>query len=229
MLGAGEAKQCPDDMVLVIETQTCMDRFEWPNQLGALPMVGFSAIPSAFDQQAGLVMDARALCRSVGKRMCRMDEWSAGCRGPEKTAYPFGAKLPKQKPSPQEAPCNYAQPYIRPDYAKVFLRDPDEMRRLYQADPSGARGCVSDSGANDMMGNVEEWVECPSTMSLSGASCVTEKIGGQSVRSCFCLAGRYWSGPVKCEDMVSGHAPGYHDYETGFRCCADLGAAPNGS
>lgn len=204
-------------MVLVNATSTCIDKYEWPNKEGSYPLVGYSATPSSFDVKAGVVMDATSLCRSVGKRMCNMQEWVAGCRGPKRSAYPFGNTLPKRKPEPQDALCNYARPYIKPDYAKVFTRDLGEILRLYQADASGTRGCVSASGAHDMMGNVEEWIECPTFMSESGASCV----GKGDEKKCYCLAGRYWSGPAKCSAMVSGHDPGYHDYETGFRCCFD--------
>lgn len=217
-LGAKDPPECPKDMVLVSRTQTCIDRYEWPNKAGARPQVGFTAIPSIFDKKAGRVMDTRALCKSVGKRMCRLEEWTAGCRGPKGSDYPFGSKLPRKKPKPEDAECNYAQHFKEPDEAKVFKRDPAEMERLYQADRSGIRKtCVSASGAADMMGNVEEWVECPTWTSKSGTSCV----GKDDEKRCYCLMGRYWSSPEPCYKIIAGHAPTYHDYETGFRCCLD--------
>lgn len=226
LLGSKRPPACPDDMVRVPGTQSCIDRYEWPNRAGEKPGVGFSATPSIFDQRAGLVMDAEALCQSVGKQLCGSEEWTSACRGPGGSDYPFGSKLPKRRPEPDKAPCNYAQWFKEPNYDKVFERDPDELARLYQADRSGTRkSCVSASGAADMMGNVEEWTRCPSWTSKGGANC----IGSGDDRQCYCLMGRYWSAPEPCQHLITGHAPTYHDYETGFRCCLDLEGARSGS
>lgn len=196
--------RCPEDMVLVAETRTCLDRYEWPNKKGVRPSVAMTATVSPFDEPRGLVRDAERLCASVGKRACERGEWISACRGPKGSAFPFGRKLPK-KPKADEAKCNYAQFFIVPDETKVFNRDPKELERLNQSDPSGTRGCVSASGAEDMMGNVEEWVRCPEPYSKNG----------------WCLAGRFWSDGVPCSKMTGSHLPGWHFYETGFRCCKD--------
>jgi formylglycine-generating enzyme required for sulfatase activity len=64
-------------------------------------------------------------------------------------------------------------------------------------------GCVSESGAHDMMGNLHEW-----TSNTSGA-----------------FRGGYYVDTVMngngCLYVTTAHAPSYHDYSTGFRCCAD--------
>lgn len=204
-------------MVEVPGSDSCIDRYEWPNKAGKKPAVGITATRSPWDKKAGITMDAESLCASVGKRMCRLDEWATACRGKGGTDYPFGRKLPKRKPRPDDAPCNYAQWFKKPDYGKVFTRDPDEMARLDQSDRSGVRGCVSGSGAEDMMGNVEEWIRCPGWYSPNCSGSGKDKV-------CYCLAGRYWSAPVKCSQVITGHAPTYHDYESGTRCCFDLDA-----
>lgn len=196
---------CPDDMVLVKSTQTCVDRYEWPNQKGVRPAVAMTGVPSTFDTDKGLTMDATRLCASIGKRPCQLDEWVDACRGPGGSDYPFGAELPRATGNPADAPCNYQQMFRKVDEMKVFLRDPEELERLNQSDLSGARGCVSGSGAEDMMGNVEEWIQCPSWLSANG----------------WCLAGRYWSDGEPCNKMALGHVPTWHYYETGFRCCRD--------
>lgn len=211
------ATLCPADMVLVRATKTCMDRFEWPNRAGERPLLGVTAVRSSEDQRRGVTMDAESLCASVGKRMCRLEEWVPACRGRGGTDYPFGRKLPKKKPPADEAPCNYAQQFLKPDERKVWGRDPGEMARLDQSDPSGARGCVSGSGAEDMMGNAEEWIRCPAWMS---SQCVKEA----GKKTCYCLAGRYWSDPAPCTKVIAGHAPDWHYYESGTRCCSDLHA-----
>lgn len=216
--GEGKKAVCPSDMVLV--EVTCVDRYEWPNKKGARPAVAMSAVPSIFDKDK-TSHNAEALCKSVGKRMCEMGEWVSACRGKKKADYPFGRKLPdRARTKAKDTPCNYARWYRKPDPDKVFRRDKKELERLNQSDRSGDRAkCTSASGAQDMMGNVEEWIHCPRWMSKSGANCVGSKKDGDQV--CYCLAGRYWSAPVKCGEMIAGHAAAYHDYETGFRCCAD--------
>ncbi len=208
---------CPSDMVLDQGSTTCIDRYEWPNKKGSKPAVAMTAIQSPWDKKRGdNTKNAEALCASVGKRLCEMEEWTSACRGKGGTDYPFGRELPERKPRAEDALCNYAQMFReRKDAVKVFKRDPTYLAWLNQSDPSGTRGCISGSGAEDMMGNVEEWVTCPRWMTKSGANCVGEP--GDQV--CYCLAGRYWSAPVKCEKMIAGHSPIWHDYTTGTRCC----------
>jgi sulfatase modifying factor 1 len=210
---------CPADMVLDGRTAVCVDRYEWPNRKGVRPAVAMTAVQSLWDREReDDSHNAEALCASVGKRLCRMEEWVSACKGKGGTDYPFGRRLAERKPAPEDAPCNYAQTYReRKDVLKVFRRDPEYLDWLDQSDPSGTRGCVSGSGAEDMMGNVEEWIRCPRWMSYSGANCV----GEPGNETCYCLAGRYWSAPVKCHEVISGHSPEWHDYETGFRCCSD--------
>lgn len=215
LLGARGGPKCPEGMVLVAKSKVCMDRYEWPNKKGTKPSVAMTAIPSPYDEDK--TMDAETLCEGVGKRLCEMTEWVTACKGKGGTDYPFGRKLPDKRPTAENAQCNYAQWYKKPDGHKVFKRDKAELARLNQSDKAGERGCVSGSKAEDMMGNVEEWVTCPSWMSYSGNNCR----GSGKDKICYCLAGRYWSAPVKCHEMISGHDPAWHDYETGFRCCKD--------
>jgi len=196
--------QCPPDMVRVPGRTSCIDRYEWPNRAGERPLLGVSGLPEFADVEAGRTMDAETLCASVGKRVCDLSEWNASCRGPGGSRFPFGETLPDPRQvSPESAMCNYAQPYTRPDEKKVYLRDPAEMSRLDRSDAAGARGCVSASGAEDMMGNAEEWVRCDKRLSPTG----------------WCLAGRFWSEPRSCGRVIGHHDPRWHFYESGFRCC----------
>lgn len=199
-------------MVHLPSKGSCVDRFEWPNRRGSRPLLGATATPSTFDKQKGVVMDAESLCASVGKRLCRNDEWETACRGPKGSDYPFGPELPEPDPDQSKMPCNFWRPFIEPNEKKVWARDPAEMARLDQSDPAGARGCRSASGAEDLMANAEEWVSCPDWLS---------KQCDESTGRCYCLMGRYWSDPAKCSRVVTSHAPTWHYYETGFRCCSD--------
>jgi formylglycine-generating enzyme required for sulfatase activity len=88
---------CPDGMVLVPpgkfrygdEEVTgrrtgeeigafCIDRYEYPNREGARPTAGVSWI------------EAAAICRGKGKRLCTEYEWEKAARGPRGQRYPWG-------------------------------------------------------------------------------------------------------------------------------------------
>jgi len=208
-VSARTATVCPDGMVKVPGHNSCLDQYEWPNQQGKNPIVGMPAVPLWQDELTAS-FNAKALCESVGKRLCSVDEWINSCEGPEGAKYPFGNELPDLRyTTPENAPCNYAQWYIGRNELAIQRRDPNEFERLWQGDRSGERGCVSASGAEDMMGNVEEWV-----------SCRKRRADGRVTES-MCLMGRFWSEPRTCNQVLRTHDPKYFDYETGTRCCAD--------
>ncbi len=56
-----------------------MDKYEFPNKVGELPVTNVSWY------------EATALCESVGKRLCSADEWVRACRGPGGLRFPYGA------------------------------------------------------------------------------------------------------------------------------------------
>lgn len=192
---------CPTDMV-ESGAGTCIDRYEWPNKPGVKPLLGVSGIAEKHDVREGLVMDAERLCASVGKRVCRLEEWRSACRGEQSARYPFGEKIPKLL-SREDAPCNFAKFFREPNWMKIYNRDAKHMAWLDQSEPAGAREeCRSASGAYDLIGNAEEWVRC-----------------GQKNKWGWCLVGRYWSQAVDCSAVVTGHSPNWHSYESTARCC----------
>ena len=95
---------CPDDMAFIqkgdfafgsnkndsdfnfgeIEEQNvfvqsfCMDRYEFPNVVGALPRTDIT------------FGEAKQLCQSKGKRLCSELEWEKACKGKESMKYPYG-------------------------------------------------------------------------------------------------------------------------------------------
>lgn len=199
-----DPRPCPSDMVLA-KPGVCIDRYEWPNKPGVRPMLGASGLPEEHDVKAGRVMDAQRLCASVGKRVCHADEWVAACEGRNEAKYPFGDELPEFVPGEGKGLCNYDKYFIGPDENKVWSRDPKEMKRLDQSEPVGNRKtCMSASGAFDMIGNAEEWVRCDHG-----------EYG-------WCLASRFWAEPVSCHNLIVTHAPRWHYYSTGFRCCKEI-------
>jgi hypothetical protein len=196
---------CPEDMVHATPT-VCIDRYLWPNIEGEKPLLGLSALPEDGDMAKGVIMDADALCASVGKRVCTASEWMRACRGPDHARYPWGDELPKYLPGSGDGICNYDKWFRAYDEEKIYRRDPKHMAELDQSEPAGNRpGCMSASGAYDMIGNGEAWVRCP-----------------KSGHYGWCLMGRFWSEPVDCTALITAHAPKWHFYTTAARCCKDV-------
>ena len=183
------AGSCP---VATQHKRFCVDRYEWPNKVGAMP------------EYMASWNDAKASCEGIGKRLCSDTEWTLACEGPERKPYPYGDGYVRD-----ERACNIDKPYIWPHPDRLFAAKTqlDELARLDQREPSGSRqACVSAYGVHDMVGNVDEWV-------------VNESQGAKPFRSG--LKGGYW-GPVRtrCRPMTTAHDEGFRYYQIGFRCCA---------
>jgi len=172
----------------------CIDAYEWPNTQGVRPLLAVSGEP----EEVGSPLDAEMLCLSVGKRVCTRAEWVAACRGPGGSKFPYGDSY-------DASACNTGARWKEVDAGKVAKRDKRELAKLDQSVPAGSFDrCVSPAGAYDMVGNAEEWVRCDS--------------GDYG----WCLVGGYWASKnATCSYSIIAHAPLWHYYETGFRCCLD--------
>jgi hypothetical protein len=152
-------------------------------------------------------VEAQAACQNAGKRLCTEAEWTAACRGPQQTAYPYGNEhIP--------GACNDGgtSPVKNGNTSK--LDDP----KLAEAPNGIANGgqferCVTPDGIHDMHGNVHEWV---STSPKPDNPSVGEFLGGF-------FADAKENGPG-CSYRTIAHVKTYHDYSTGFRCCKDAGS-----
>lgn len=147
--------------------------------------------------------EAQDACNAIGKRLCGDTEWTLACEGPQRLAYPYGRRRDARA-------CNIDHHLLQVD--PQALADPKrsaaEVGRLWQGEPSGSRArCKSPYGVFDMTGNVDEWV-----INESGKPFHSGSKGG------------YW-GPVRarCRPMTTAHAETFPFYQTGFRCCADVG------
>lgn len=147
--------------------------------------------------------EADAACRASQKRLCDEDEWVRACEGGQSTTFPYGA----------ERKTGYCNDHGRPPLAALHANNSHTWEsmndaRLNQQPGTVARTgafarCESSYGAFDMVGNVHEWVADPGGTFLGGYYLDTTLNGNG------------------CHYKTVAHDAAYHDYSTGFRCCAD--------
>jgi hypothetical protein len=86
----------------------------------------------------------------------------------------------------------------------VEMNDPRLNQLEGTVAPTGAhQGCTNGYGIFDMVGNLHEWTSDPNGTFLGGYYLDTRKNGDG------------------CTYRTVVHEFSYHDYSTGFRCCAD--------
>jgi len=78
--------KCPAGMKLV-EGSVCVDIYEAPNVVGAMPTMNVN------------LFSAQGWCQQHGKRLCEPDEWEEACKGPDSWQFPYGD-------NPVKGPCN---------------------------------------------------------------------------------------------------------------------------
>jgi formylglycine-generating enzyme required for sulfatase activity len=148
---------------------------------------------------------AETACVNAGKRLCTAAEWTAACRGPKNTLYPYGDKYVK-------GACNEGRqaPQRRWHPPNGRLDDPRLAEMAETVEPGGAfPQCVSAYGVYDLHGNVHEWVVDT----------------GRDARFGLFLGGFFADAEGNgfgCTYKTNAHLKDYHDYSTGFRCCKDL-------
>lgn len=152
---------------------------------------------------------AEQACRASGKRLCTASEWERACRGPSGHQFPYGA-------SREARTCNDD---VRPTHPVVEaarrMGVPAEQTwttgmnlPLVNQLPGGlaATGeryaCTTPEGVFDMVGNLHEWI-ADSDGTFRGGFYMDTSQNGEG-----------------CAYQTTAHDVGYHDYSTGFRCCA---------
>jgi formylglycine-generating enzyme required for sulfatase activity len=150
--------------------------------------------------------EAESACKRAQKRLCTEAEWVHACMGAQKSTFPYGAE--RQPGACNDSgkaplPAYWASPGAASDSWHA-MNDPrlNQMPNTVAKTGSHAR-CRSAFGAFDMMGNVHEWVADRQGTFLGGYYLDT-KLNGDG-----------------CHYKTVAHGPAYHDYSTGFRCCAD--------
>jgi len=213
--------RCPRSMV-DIEGRFCIDRYEaslldvLPNgeerahsPFGAvanLSRVRAVSAPNVFPQGYISAVEAQRACNASGKRLCRVAEWGKACRGPEPKSFGYGDRR-------EPGRCNdtgknpVISIYGRGRWNWNTMNQPD----LNQLDGTLAKtgehtGCTNGYGVYDMVGNLHEWVADPNGTFYGGYYSDVSSVGhGEG-----------------CGYLTTAHEARYHDYSTGFRCCADV-------
>jgi formylglycine-generating enzyme len=214
---------CPDDMANV-DDRTCVDLFEaslgedladgattpWPAFQTPEPARTYRAVSveGVVPQAYVSGVQAAAACTAAGKRLCQPVEWRHACGGSGKTTYPYGATHAAGKCNDRgKSPMLAFYPQVERGFDLVGAREMNDPR-LNQLPGTVAKtgeyaDCVNDFGIHDMVGNLHEWTADPNGTFQGGYYLDTSQNGDG------------------CSYRTAAHDFAYHDYSTGFRCCAD--------
>jgi hypothetical protein len=212
--------RCPSGMASV-DGRFCIDRWEASlvevvNGRGERPFSPFARVdgrqvravsrPGVTPQAYVSRNEAEAACQASQKRLCTDDEWIHACKGKRPTQFPYGDER-------RRGYCNdHGRPPLSALYASLgprrFLPAPMNDPRLNQlpgtvARTGAHRRCTNSYGVYDMVGNLHEWTADPDG-TFRGGYYLDTHINGDG-----------------CDYRTIAHDGTYHDYSTGFRCCAD--------
>jgi hypothetical protein len=213
------------------DAKVCIDQFEFPDVACEYPVVHVSA------------REAADICAAAGKRICDAHEWEGACAGalhrPE-VEYAFGDERPRATHlhnKDREIRWAYG---AQKDHARCATGTPKTAGCMgggwgqcgSNTYPAGAfPGCVSPFGVYDQHGNAAEHMNLPlspSELASAGGSGSTEMKGSWFVfqreeaheDDCRWRA-KDWH-PSKLAAVES-----HRNYHLGFRCCGDVGDAPD--
>lgn len=166
----------------------------------AVPAAGIT--PQAYLSGA----EASRACVASGKRLCTSAEWLAACRGSMSSMFPYG-------PAHVDGACNDSydgHPAIdffgtsNGIWDTAHMNNPGINQQANTVAKGGAFAqCATPTGIFDLHGNLHEWVDDP-TGTFRGGFYADASLNGAG-----------------CTYATTAHAFTYHDYSTGFRCCAD--------
>jgi sulfatase modifying factor 1 len=224
------AATCPDEAMVRLAggaSAYCIDRWEaYVVELDAQGLehphspyavvdglnVRAKSAPGVVPQGYISQVQATLACGNAGKRLCSADEFHLACEGPDATNwYPYGGE------THIAGYCNEGKGSMVPVY---YGSDPQTWTyadfndpRLNQIDgglaPTASYPhCESPAGLFDCVGNLHEWGSDPADANGHGRF----------------RGGFYGDAEINghgCLYVTSAHELAYHDYSTGFRCCAD--------
>ena len=216
---------CPPDMAS-IDDKFCVDKYEaslveimpsgeeraWPYYEGVEGHVVRAVSEKGVFPQ-GYINEKQAIeaCGRSAKRLCKPAEWKTACKGPDPKKFGY---------SDQRAPgtCNdTGKSPIGVFYGAQIsaggkaawswdkMNDPQLNQMAGGLSETGSHeGCTNGYGVYDMVGNLHEWV-LDSEGTFQGGYYLDVTQNGDG-----------------CGYRTDAHAAWYHDYSTGFRCCADV-------
>ena len=221
--GPSEQTSCPAGMAN-IDGRFCIDRWEG-SLVEVLPGGGqqdwspFAAVdaghtvravsrPNVYPQAYISGAQAASACEAAGKRLCAPIEWRKACRGPAETTYGYGNERVAGRCNDRgQSPMLRIFPQVATSWNLVGMKEMNDPR-LNQLDgtlaPTGSHEeCTNDYGVYDMVGNLHEWTSDPNG-TFQGGYYLDTHLNGDG-----------------CGYRTAAHEFTYHDYSTGFRCCAD--------
>lgn len=155
--------------------------------------------------------EAAQACKASGKRLCKPQEWRTACKGPEKKTFGYAnERKPGTCNDNGRSPIGFYWAANIADgtafSSNKIMNDP-QLNQLpgTLAETGSHESCTNGYGVHDMVGNIHEWVDDPKGTFQGGYYLDVEKNGDG------------------CGYTTDAHEVWYHDYSTGFRCCADVG------
>jgi hypothetical protein len=171
--------------------------------------------PGVFPQ--GYISEQQAVdaCAHAGKRLCSRDEWQHACRGPKDTQFPYGdVRQPHKCNDDGRSPlvAEFGRGWqlggrsSRVQHTNWNRMNSPVLNQLTGTlAHTGERSeCTNAYGVYDMVGNLHEWVDDPRGTFYGGFYQDTSQHGDG------------------CSYVTTAHVASYHDYSTGFRCCANV-------
>lgn len=218
--------RCPEFMVRILGASAdfCIDKYE-SSTMRIIPTGGEEPWP--FDrpvdgQTVRAVVrpgqrpqayisgtQASDACKRSGKRLCSESEWLAACQGTARYTYPYGNTYVKGACNEGRAtnPVNDCFGNGSGVFTYANMNSPCCVNQPNTLAPVGSFPmCRSDYGVFDLHGNLHEWIDATTASGngvFKGGFFVDAKINGSG-----------------CFYRTTAHAKTYHDYSTGFRCCA---------
>jgi hypothetical protein len=215
---------CPPDMAS-IDDRFCVDRYEASlvevladgterpfSPYESVQGHTVRAISEAGVYPQGYISEVQAIqaCSLSGKRLCRAKEWRKACMGPEHKTYGYADKSEPGKCNDHgRSPMGvlFANENLAPrqkwDWERMNRPELNQIEGTLA--PTGEHdGCTNGYGVYDMVGNLHEWVDDPNG-TFQGGYYQDTTINGEG-----------------CQYVTMAHEARYHDYSTGFRCCADV-------
>jgi hypothetical protein len=214
---------CPPEMANV-DDRFCVDRWEgslvemlsdgrdvpWPpfgviQEGHVLRAVSAASVyPQAYISGA----QAARACAAAGKRLCAPVEWRKACMGPDQSKFGYGNdRISGRCNDSGHSPMLRLFPQVATSWRLVGMTEMNDPR-LNQLEatlaPTGSHdGCTNGYGVFDMVGNLHEWTSDPNG-TFQGGYYLDTHINGDG-----------------CDYRTVAHEFTYHDYSTGFRCCAE--------